>query len=94
MADEKKTTPPETKPKKQVRLAATTKTIQNLVTETRQAFAAAGIELSEESVREHVGQAVKAVWHNYLIKEICESCGLTGLPQIEAEIGEDEEEED
>ena len=92
MGEEKKT---ETnKPEKRVRLSPPTKVIQRLVKETRQAYAAAGHELSEESVKERVEQAVNAVWHNYLIKELCESCGLTGLPQVEVEIGEDEEEED
>ena len=90
MGEEKKTETGGGKKSRKVNLSPPAQVVQRLITETRQAFEAAGRELSEENVRERVGQALDSIWHLYLIGQLSEACGLSE-PVVAAVDEEDED---
>ena len=92
MAEEKTTDATAAKVKR--RLPKVGKKIAALLAETREAYAAAGKELSREKVEEMVLDPLGRVWPNYLVKEIAEFCRLPEVGGYEAEDEEGEEEEE
>jgi hypothetical protein len=93
MADEKKTTEGAKAARAKRRLPKVGKKVAALLAETREAYAAAGKELSREKGEEIVLGPLEHVWPRYLVKELAEFCRLPELGGYEI-VDDDDDEDD